>query len=198
MCTSSSTLAAYDLRLGAVSIGTGLAKCKSFGSWGERGGTVVSYGMSPGLRRLAGALVAALVSPVSGFAQAPLTATDSPILASQPPKRLALAPSRLPQPARSAHRGGGLDSICRRERRPNRAADHLLVAKGAGRGEPARQVPATLPAAVVFLYCTALTISKIGKYIATTMPPTITPSTTIMTGSMSDSSALTAASTSSS
>jgi len=31
-----------------------------------------------------------------------------------------------------------------------------------------------------------------------TIPPTITPSTTIMTGSMSDSNALTAASTSSS
>src|SRR2546430_9873253 len=95
MCTSYSTLAAYDLRLGAVSMGTGLAKCKSFASWGERGGTVVSYGMSPGLRRLVGALVAVLVSPVSGFAQAPLTATDSAILASQPLKRLALAPSLL-------------------------------------------------------------------------------------------------------
>ena len=47
-------------------------------------------------------------------------------------------------------------------------------------------------------YCTALIMSKIGRYIATIMPPTITPSTTIMTGSMSDSSALTAASTSSS
>lgn len=45
---------------------------------------------------------------------------------------------------------------------------------------------------------TALTMSKIGMYIATTMPPTTTPSTTIMIGSMSDSRALTATSTSSS
>src|SRR5437868_13567552 len=95
MCTSYSTLAAYDLRLGAVSIGTGLAKCKSFGLWGERGGTVVSYGMSPGLRRLAGALVAALVSAVFGFAQAPITALDFALLASQPLKLLALAASPL-------------------------------------------------------------------------------------------------------
>src|SRR6266513_2793486 len=55
----------------------------------------------------------------------------------------------LAEPARPAHRGGGLDSMCRRERRPNRPADHLLVAPGAGRGEPARQVPAALPATVV-------------------------------------------------
>src|SRR2546429_7928127 len=97
MCTSYSTLAAYDLRLGAVSIGTGLAKCKSFGSWGERGGTVVSYGMSPGLRRLAGALVAALVSPLSGFAPAPLTAADSAVLASPPLQRPPPGPSPLPR-----------------------------------------------------------------------------------------------------
>lgn len=47
-------------------------------------------------------------------------------------------------------------------------------------------------------YCTAFTMSKIGRYIATTIPPTITPSTTIMMGSSRESSALTAASTSSS
>ena len=34
-------------------------------------------------------------------------------------------------------------------------------------------------------YCTAFIMSKIGRYIATTMPPTITPRTTIITGSMS-------------
>jgi len=52
--------------------------------------------MSPGFGRLAaGALVAALISPVAAFAQAPLTATDSAILASQPLKRLVLAPSLL-------------------------------------------------------------------------------------------------------
>src|SRR5207253_7198381 len=54
----------------------------------------------------------------------------------------------LLEPARSAHGGGGLDSICRGERRPNRPTDHLLVASRTGRGEPARQVPAALPAAM--------------------------------------------------
>ena len=47
-------------------------------------------------------------------------------------------------------------------------------------------------------YFTALIMSKIGRYIATIIPPTTTPSTTIMMGSMADSSASTAASTSSS
>ncbi len=47
-------------------------------------------------------------------------------------------------------------------------------------------------------YFTAFTMSKIGRYIATTMPPTTTPKNTIMIGSNSDSNALTAASTSSS
>ncbi|OLE19537.1 MAG: hypothetical protein AUG88_00675 [Actinobacteria bacterium 13_1_20CM_4_68_12] len=52
--------------------------------------------MSPGLGRLAAAaLIAALSCPVSAPAQAPLTAADSAILASQPLKRLALAPSLL-------------------------------------------------------------------------------------------------------
>ncbi len=47
-------------------------------------------------------------------------------------------------------------------------------------------------------YCTALIMSKIGRYIATTMPPTITPKNTIIIGSNADNSPLTAASTSSS
>jgi hypothetical protein len=47
-------------------------------------------------------------------------------------------------------------------------------------------------------YCTAFIMSKIGRYMATTMPPTITPSTTIITGSISESSEETATSTSSS
>ncbi|CAN5854038.1 hypothetical protein BH11GEM2_BH11GEM2_35720 [soil metagenome] len=47
-------------------------------------------------------------------------------------------------------------------------------------------------------YCTALIMSKIGRYMATTMPPTTTPRNTIITGSMSDSRFDTAASTSSS
>src|SRR5437879_9394582 len=52
--------------------------------------------MSPGSGRLAaGALVAALACPVPALAQAPLTAADSAILASQPLKRLRLAPSLL-------------------------------------------------------------------------------------------------------
>ena len=47
-------------------------------------------------------------------------------------------------------------------------------------------------------YCTAFIMSKIGRYIATTMPPTMTPSTTIITGSIRESSDPTATSTSSS
>jgi hypothetical protein len=47
-------------------------------------------------------------------------------------------------------------------------------------------------------YCTAFIMSKIGRYMATTMPPTTTPRNTIITGSMSERSPLTAASTSSS
>jgi hypothetical protein len=47
-------------------------------------------------------------------------------------------------------------------------------------------------------YCTALIMSKIGRYMATTMPPTTTPRNTIMIGSMSASKPPTAASTSSS
>jgi hypothetical protein len=45
-------------------------------------------------------------------------------------------------------------------------------------------------------YCTALIMSKIGRYIATTMPPTITPRNTIITGSIKLRSPLTAVSTS--
>ena len=47
-------------------------------------------------------------------------------------------------------------------------------------------------------YCTALIMSKIGKYMATTMPPTTTPRNTIITGSINESKFDTAASTSSS
>jgi hypothetical protein len=45
-------------------------------------------------------------------------------------------------------------------------------------------------------YCTALIMSKIGRYIATTIPPTITPRNTIITGSIRLRSPLTAVSTS--
>src|SRR5438128_10855173 len=52
--------------------------------------------MSPRFRGvLAGALLVAVVGPVPTHAQAPLTAADSAILASQPLKRLGLAPSLL-------------------------------------------------------------------------------------------------------
>src|SRR5256886_16837742 len=52
--------------------------------------------MSPGVRRrIIGALVVAVTCPVCAHPQAPLTATDSAILASQPLKRLVLAPSLL-------------------------------------------------------------------------------------------------------
>ncbi len=47
-------------------------------------------------------------------------------------------------------------------------------------------------------YCTALIMSNMGRYMATTMPPITTPITTIMIGSRIEVSALTAASTSSS
>ena len=48
------------------------------------------------------------------------------------------------------------------------------------------------------VYCTALIMSKMGRYMATTMPPTTTPRNTIITGSIKLSRLLTAASTSSS
>src|SRR2546422_6676754 len=41
----------------------------------------------------------------------------------------------LSQPAGPADRGGGLDPVCRGERRPNGPADRLLVAAGTGGGE---------------------------------------------------------------
>ncbi len=49
-----------------------------------------------------------------------------------------------------------------------------------------------------FYPCTALIMSKMGRYMATIIPPTMTPRTTIMMGSMAARSASTAASTSSS
>src|SRR5438034_2778444 len=54
----------------------------------------------------------------------------------------------LSQPAGPADGGGGLDPICRGERRPNGPADRVLVAAGTGGGEPPREVPAAVPAAV--------------------------------------------------
>src|SRR5258708_1786131 len=54
----------------------------------------------------------------------------------------------LLEPARPPHGHLGLDSVRGGERGPRAAADHVLVAPRASRGEPARQVPATLPAAM--------------------------------------------------
>src|SRR6266571_1706024 len=73
-----------------------------------------------------------------------------------------------------------------------------VVAQRAGAGRPRLPGACGVGGDHVRRYCTAFTMSKIGRYMAMTMPPTMTPSTTIMTGSMSDSRALTAASTSSS
>src|SRR5260370_9817335 len=54
----------------------------------------------------------------------------------------------LLEPARPPHGHLGLDSVRSGERGPRAAADHVRQAPRAGRGEPARQVPATLPAAM--------------------------------------------------
>ena len=47
-------------------------------------------------------------------------------------------------------------------------------------------------------HLTSVTILKMGRYMATTMPPTTTPRKTIIIGSSNEVSAVTAASTSSS
>jgi len=60
------------------------------------------------------------------------------------------------------------------------------------------QVIVPFPGELGVSYWTALIMSKIGRYIATIIPPTTTPSTTIMIGSIAARSASTAASTSSS
>ena len=55
-----------------------------------------------------------------------------------------------------------------------------------------------LPAELRVHYVSLLIKSKIGRYIAMTMPPTMTPRNAIITGSISVSSPATAVSTSSS
>jgi hypothetical protein len=107
--------------------------------------------MLPGLRRLAaGALVAAGTYPVSAEAQAPLTAVDSAILASQPLKRLALAPSLL---RRVSLLAAGLDRevvLCLRGRATGDSAlvDEFvmpdLVSSTADQVQPLPCGPATL------------------------------------------------------
>jgi hypothetical protein len=87
---------------------------------------------------------------------------------------------------------------------PEPSAWHVMHGEGsASRGGRKRRGPVvrTGPRTTADFWprhCTALIMPKIGRYIATIMPPTITPSTTIMIGSMRERSAPTAASTSSS
>ena len=88
--------------------------------------------------------------------------------------------------------GGGSG---RRMRRPHPRGRHTRG--DARRGDACVALRAS-PPPHRFGYWTALIIPKIGRYIATIMPPTMTPSTTIMMGSIRDSRAETAASTSSS
>ena len=65
-------------------------------------------------------------------------------------------------------------------------------------GRSGRTVATPLDSPLCRPYCTALIMSKIGRYMATTMPPTTTPRNTIITGSSIESRFDTAASTSSS
>ena len=93
---------------------------------------------------------------------------------------------------------------------PPRAPQATLQLNGAKRRKlpaPGEQVRARLPALVRAVVlgtsrrvrqCTALIMSNMGRYMATTMPPITTPITTIMIGSRIEVSAVTAASTSSS
>src|SRR5437588_475732 len=129
--------------LGLVSIESGLAKCKSDGPRGERPDPVVSYGhvarvSSPGRQR------AGRGSDLARLRSRP----GAPPRAGFDVRREDAGGPVLPEPARSPDRGGGLDSLCSSECRPNRPADPLLVAPGAGRGEPPRQVPAPLSTTV--------------------------------------------------
>jgi len=71
------------------------------------------------------------------------------------------------------------------------SADHPGIAIGGeDRGGPG------VPSEVLGPYCTVWIMSKIGKYIDTTIPPTMIPRNTIMIGSITDVIASTAASTS--
>src|SRR5262252_954843 len=83
------------------------------------------------------------------------------------------------------------------------AEEHARHEHEAGRdeprpAEPAQGRPQELPVFHCCRYLTRVTSLKIGRYMATTRPPMITPRTTIMMGSRSAVSAPTAVSTSSS
>ena len=76
------------------------------------------------------------------------------------------------------------------------AAEHRIAMRDGVPGEPGTPLRASRIRSAA--YCTAFIMSKIGRYMATTMPPTTTPRNTIMSGSSIASSPDTAASTSSS
>jgi len=96
--------------------------------------------------------------------------------------------------------GGIVTSLLRRVGGtvPSTASGIGSMHNGAGLSTGPAVVAADQGVQRVTAYRTAFTMSKIGRYIATIMPPTTTPRNTIMIGSRRLSSALTAASTSSS
>src|SRR5262249_62337045 len=94
------------------------------------------------------------------------------------------------EPQDRALAGDGPRRDERRERQQNR-----------GDAEPRPRKPAERPADVQryhLCHFISVTRRKIGRYIATTRPPTTTPRNTIMMGSSRDVRAVTAVSTSSS
>ena len=127
----------------------------------------------------------------------------------------------IPRPIeRSARRGRRAAPLSRRPPRAALAAGRAAGARAAGAGgrrgvgRSLGSVLAAPPRSSATLarlsqgravrrsrsgrYCTAFIMSKIGRYMAMTMPPTITPRSTIIAGSIRLTSALTATSTSSS
>src|SRR5207247_6880511 len=79
----------------------------------------------------------------------------------------------LSQPAGPADGGGGLDPVCRGERRPNGPADRVLVATGTGGGEPPREVPAAIPAAVARIAGRVAGVGSVRRQRP--LPPFIAP-----------------------
>jgi hypothetical protein len=84
-----------------------------------------------------------------------------------------------------------------RRRGGTAATEDVSGASPKGPAPPKFSLP-NIPASRFPAYCTAFIMSKIGRYIATTMPPTMTPRMTIISGSIRESRADTATSTSSS
>jgi len=113
------------------------------------------------------------------------------------------AKGRLPRVRRlrAIRRHAAIDQLCHELRRYERQNREKARGPPAYRQRPSIYSVQTPVSCLLFpasSYCTALIMSKIGRYIATTIPPTMTPRNTIMIGSSSDSRPLTAASTSSS